>query len=67
MSAREAVEHAARIIHMVHDEVKDKDFELEISWISKSETNGKHLPVPKSIIEAAEIKAKESLSSEMED
>ncbi|POW20279.1 hypothetical protein PSHT_03709 [Puccinia striiformis] len=35
MSAREAVEHAARIIHMVHDEVKDKDFELEISWIFK--------------------------------
>ncbi|KAH9468530.1 hypothetical protein Pst134EA_009069 [Puccinia striiformis f. sp. tritici] len=67
MSAREAVEHAARIIHMIHDEVKDKDFELEISWVSKSETNGKHLPVLKLIIEAAEIQAKESLSSEMED
>lgn len=67
MSAREAVEHAARIIHMVHDEVKDKDFELEISWISISETNGKHVAVPQEIIEAAEVKAKEALSSEMED
>jgi 20S proteasome subunit alpha 7 len=52
---------------MVHDEVKDKDFELEISWISISETNGKHVAVPQEIIEAAEVKAKEALSSEMED
>ncbi|KAI8458225.1 proteasome subunit alpha type-3 [Phakopsora pachyrhizi] len=61
MTAREAVDEAARM------QVKDKDFELEMSWISKSETNGKQVPVPKSIIEAAEVKAKESLSSEMED
>ncbi|WAR57921.1 hypothetical protein PtB15_5B151 [Puccinia triticina] len=67
MSALEAVEHAARIIHMVHDEVKDKDFELEMSGISVSETNSKHAPVPQPIIEAAEVKAKEALSSEMED
>jgi len=67
MSAREAVEHAARIIHMVHDEVKDKDFELEMSWISRSETHGRHVPVPQALIEAAEVKAKEALSSEMED
>lgn len=54
-------------IHMVHDEVKDKDFELEISWVSASETKGRHLAVPKDIIDSAEAKAKEALSSEMED
>ncbi|MBW0522319.1 hypothetical protein O181_062034 [Austropuccinia psidii MF-1] len=66
MSAREAVDEAARIIHMVHDEVKDKDFELEMSWISTSETKGRHVAVPKSIIESAEAKAKETLLLEME-
>ncbi|KAG0151088.1 hypothetical protein CROQUDRAFT_651609 [Cronartium quercuum f. sp. fusiforme G11] len=67
MTVREAVDEAARIIHMVHDEVKDKDFELEISWVSASETKGRYLAVPKDIIDSAEAKAKEALSSEMED
>lgn len=52
----------------MHDEAKDKDFELEISWISPS--NGwKHTPVPKAIAEEAEKKAKEILdaANEMEE
>jgi len=67
MTCREAVDEAARIIHTVHDEAKDKDFELELSWISTAETGGRHLSVPKELIAEAERKAKEGLAAEMED
>ena len=44
-------------IHTVHDEAKDKDFELELSWIGP-QSGWKHAPVPKDIADAAEAKAK---------
>ena len=60
MDARQLVKEAARIIYAVHDEVKDKDFELEMSWVCE-ETGGKHQNVPTEIFEAAEAAAKEAL------
>lgn len=70
MTCEELVKEVAKIIYVVHDEVKDKNFELELSWIGEV-TNGKHQWVPKDIAEAAEKYAKESLeedsSSEDED
>lgn len=39
-------------IYVVHDEVKDKAFELELSWVGEM-TNGKHELVPKEIAEEA--------------
>jgi len=66
MTCREAIDEAARIIYTVHDEVKDKDFELEMSWVGP-DTNGRHAPVPKVFQAEAERKAKESLDAEMED
>ena len=66
MTCEEAVKHAALIIHTVHDEVKDKDFELEMSWICP-QSKGRHAPVPKETLQQAEAWAKEQLSSEMED
>ena len=66
LTCEEAVKHAALIIHTVHDEVKDKDFELEMSWISPA-SKGRHVPVPKALLAQAETEAKEKLSSEMED
>ncbi|THH33579.1 hypothetical protein EUX98_g535 [Antrodiella citrinella] len=62
LTTREAVFEAARIIHLVHDDAKEKDFELELSWIG-DETNGLHLPVPKDIFEEADTKAKEALEN----
>jgi 20S proteasome subunit alpha 7 len=53
-------------IHTAHDEAKDKDFELEITWICE-ESKGKHVAVPKDIVEEAERLAKESIKSEMDD
>ncbi|KAH8914910.1 N-terminal nucleophile aminohydrolase [Atractiella rhizophila] len=66
MSTREAVFEAARIIHMVHDESKDKDFELEMSWVGP-ETKFQHELVPDALLEEANQKAKDSLSEGMED
>ncbi|EDO17280.1 hypothetical protein Kpol_538p40 [Vanderwaltozyma polyspora DSM 70294] len=34
LSAREAIKQAARIIYLAHEDNKEKDFELEISWCS---------------------------------
>jgi 20S proteasome subunit alpha 7 len=53
-------------IYTVHDEAKDKDFELELSWVGPP-SNGRHAPVPKALQEEAERKAKEGLSEDMED
>jgi hypothetical protein len=53
--------NSARInhsIHQVHDEAKDKDFELELSWIAPA-SGWKHVSVPKAIADAAGTKAKE--------
>ena len=47
-------------IYSVHDEVKDKAFELELSWIGK-ETNGLHQWVPKQMFDEAVHYAQESL------
>ena len=47
-------------IYSVHDEVKDKAFELELSWIGK-DTNGLHQWVPKPLFDEAVHYAQESL------
>ncbi|KAK9323014.1 nucleophile aminohydrolase [Lipomyces orientalis] len=59
ISAKDAVKAAAKIIYAAHDDSKDKDFELEISWVSASETGGLHEFVPKELLEEAERLAKE--------
>ncbi|CAI8497871.1 unnamed protein product [Pichia kudriavzevii] len=53
ISAKQAVKEAARIIHLVHEDNKDKDYELEITWVSKSETNGLHKFVPEELLDEA--------------
>jgi 20S proteasome subunit alpha 7 len=65
LSIRDAVNEAARIIYTVHDDAKDKEFELELSWIT-NETK-RHQFVPKDIADEAERLAKDSLNEEMED
>jgi len=66
MSARELIKEAARIIYAVHDDVKDKDFELEMSWVA-DETGGRHQAVPADLQEEAETAAKASLEDSEED
>jgi 20S proteasome subunit alpha 7 len=47
----------------VHDDAKDKEFELEMSWIGQ-ESNYEHLPVPKDLLSEAETAAKEAVEVE---
>ena len=54
------IDHFPIRIYSVHDEVKDKAFELELSWIGK-ETNGLHQAVPKKLHDEAVHFAQESL------
>lgn len=50
----------------MHDDTKDKEFELELSWIGP-ETNGRHVPVPRELWAEADRKAREALDADMED
>lgn len=51
---------------MVHDEAKDKEFELELTWICE-ESNNKHTLVPKELKDEAERLAQASLDDSMMD
>ncbi|KAI9199277.1 nucleophile aminohydrolase [Polychytrium aggregatum] len=66
LSCREAVKECARIIYTAHDDAKDKDFELELSWICE-ESGNRHQIVPADIVAEAEQFAKASLQDEMEE
>mmetsp|Transcript_1563 Transcript_1563/g.3868 ORF Transcript_1563/g.3868 Transcript_1563/m.3868 type:complete len:266 (+) Transcript_1563:116-913(+) len=63
LSCADAVKQMCRILYMLHDENKDKPFELELSWISES-TDWKHKGVPKDVIAQAVEWAKEQLEEE---
>jgi len=67
MTCREALKYVAKILHVLHDEVKDKPFELEMSWICE-ETKWQHKMVPNDIRDEAEAWAKQSIEEdEMDD
>lgn len=49
-------------IYLVHDDAKEKEFELEMSWIS-AESGGLHVAVPQDLFDEAEAKAKAALEN----
>jgi 20S proteasome subunit alpha 7 len=69
MSLEEGVKAAARIIYVAHEDSKDKEFELEMTWISSESgpTKGRHEEVPKALREEAEKLAKKSLADDDDD
>ncbi len=69
LSLEEGVKEAARIIYVAHLDNKDKEFELEMSWISTEDgpTKGRHEEVPKALREEAERLAKKSFDEDDED
>lgn len=69
MSLENGVNEAARIIYVAHEDTKDKEFELEMTWISSLDgpTKGRHEEVPKHVREEAEKLAKKSMESVDED
>lgn len=54
---------------MSHEDSKDKDFELEMTWISSLDgpTKGRHEEVPREVQEEAEKAAKRAMEGEDED
>ncbi|CAM6034602.1 unnamed protein product [Sphagnum compactum] len=57
MTCREGIIAVAKIIYEVHDEAKDKAFELELSWVC-DESNKQHQRVPADLLEEAKVAAK---------
>ena len=53
-------------IHQVHDDNKDKDFELEMTWVSP-ESGMNHAAVPKDLLAEADAKGKAALEEGMEE
>lgn len=47
----------------MHDEVKDKHFEMELSWVGAN-TQGRHEKVPTEVFAEAERYAKSSLEED---
>merc|ERR1712062_291968 len=66
MNCAEPVKESAKIIYMVHDEVKDKMFELELSWVTK-DTKGKHVTVSDQVHKDAEKFAHDALEEDSDD
>ena len=66
MTCKELVKEVAKVIYSVHDEVKDKHCELELSWIGK-ETRGTHQLVPQDIYNEAKTYAEEALNDSDDD
>jgi 20S proteasome subunit alpha 7 len=69
LSLLDGVKEAARIIYVAHDDNKDKEFELEMTWVSDSEgpTKGRHEEVPKKLLDEAEALAKKALDGDDDD
>lgn len=53
LTVREGIKVAARIIRQAHEDNKDKDYELEVSWCSLEETGGAHELVPEDLLKEA--------------
>jgi len=64
----EAVMEVAKIVYKLHDDIKDKDFELELSWVRKDKNGeAKHEMVPKAIRDLAIAAGKEAKDKEDRD
>jgi len=69
ITCKEAAIKVAEIIYSLHDEVKDKPFEMELSWVC-DDSDRKHQLVPKSMFDeavAAGVKAAEDDDSDDEE
>lgn len=65
ITCADALLKVAKIINKVHDE-KDRDFELEVSWICPA-TNYEHAHVSADVLAPVEAEAKRQLEEEAED
>merc|ERR1712151_1006072 len=61
LTCEKALVHVAKILHKVHDE-KDKDFELEMSWICPA-SKDQYAAVPSDLLKTAEAEAKRMIEA----
>lgn len=71
ITCKEAVKEVARIIYKLHDDVKDKEMEVELSWVC-DESKRRHVMVPADVREEAVrlaklAKQKEEMDSDSDD
>jgi len=69
ITCKEAILKLGQIIYSIHDEVKDKPFELELSWVCDA-SQRKHVLVPANILEEAKafgLKSQQETESDNED
>lgn len=66
ITVAEGVRQLAKIIYTLHDESKDKPFELEMSWLCEG-TGWKHAGVPKDVIAEATEWAKREIEEAEEE
>ncbi|XP_062231723.1 proteasome subunit alpha type-3-like [Phragmites australis] len=60
LTCMEGIVEVAKIIYGIHDEVEDKAFELELSWVC-NESNRQHQKVPADLLEQAKAEAQAAL------
>jgi 20S proteasome subunit alpha 7 len=63
VTCRQAVAAIAKIIYTLHDDAKDKAFQLEMSWVCE-ESHGHHQAVPADLIAEADAQAKRALEDD---
>lgn len=66
ITCAEGVKQLAKIIYTLHDEAKDKPFELEMSWLCEG-SGWKHVGVPKGVIAEATAWAKKEIEEAEEE
>ncbi|KAH3688885.1 hypothetical protein WICPIJ_000130 [Wickerhamomyces pijperi] len=64
LTSKDAIKEAARIIYLAHEDNKDKDFEIEISWVDTVETKGLHQFVPEDLLAEAKAYAQDKLNED---
>mmetsp|Transcript_2373 Transcript_2373/g.3322 ORF Transcript_2373/g.3322 Transcript_2373/m.3322 type:complete len:271 (+) Transcript_2373:152-964(+) len=66
LDVKDGVKKLAHIIFSLHEEGKDKPFELEMSWVCE-ESGWQHKAVPKDVIKEAIVQAKKEIEEAEED
>lgn len=67
ITCAQAVTEIAKIIYRLHDDIKDKEFELQMSWVCDA-SNRRHVRVPQNLVEAAsKVALEEKRKAEMDD
>jgi len=67
ITCEQAVTEIAKIIYRLHDDIKDKEFELQLTWVCEA-SDRKHVKVPETLRQAAiKVAMEEKRKAEMDD